>query len=255
MSPHSLLRTCRPLAWLAAGLMTSVAAQAATITFQAPVTITSDAVLDAPLAYPSSTLVQAVTFGGTLQTVATSGGQSIVFALGAVNGGTDMPGTSTTTILYNVGTQSATNIFPGTTGNAAFDAVLRSNGWHNNGSDAVRPLTLRMGGLIVGQTYVVSLFSADARSTDRSQQYYDTFAAGAFSGGSSASISQNPGTMVLGTFTATNTVQDVFVMESDGIGNDDTHLAGFTLYSIPEPSSAMLIAGAGLLAGLRRRRA
>ena len=256
MSPHPSNPMNRPLAWLAVSLMTAACAQAATITFQTPVTITDDTVLDAPLSYAGATLVQSVTYGGTAQSVATTGGQTINFALGAVDGGTDMPGSSTTTILYNVGTQSSSALFPGTTGDTAFDAVLRSDGWHNNASDAVRPAALRLGGLTIGTTYVVSLFTADARagSAGRAQQYYDTFSGGVFSGGSSASISQNPAIMVMGTFTASAAVQDIFIMESDAVGNDDTHLAGFTLYSIPEPSSALLIAGAGLLGGLRRRR-
>ena len=142
----------------------------------------------------------------------------------------------------------------GALGDAQFDAVLDSGAWHNNGSDAVRPMTLRIGNLIVGQTYLVSLFSADARTTDRNQAYWDTFSAGTFSGGTSGSFSQNPGTMTMFTFTADAAFQDVFIQETDNIGNDDTNLAAFTLYAVPEPSSAVLVGGMGLLALLRRRR-
>ncbi len=235
----------------------ALSAQAATLSLVSNTTVTSDSALDQPLVlYPTvATLEQAVTFGGSAQTVETAGGQTIPFAL--INSGTNaaMPAApSSSTVLYNGGFQSNTALFPGTTGDAEFDAVLRSGAWHNNASDATNPLTVRIGNLTVGQEYVVSLFSADARSTDRSQAYWDTFSGGTFSGGTSGSFSQNPATMTIFTFTADAAFQDIFIQETDNIGNDDTNLAGFTLYAVPEPSSALLIGSAGIFSLLRRRR-
>lgn len=254
MKNHAITR--HALAGLAAALITTATSQAATMTFLSNTTVTSDAALDQPLSlFPTATLAQAVTFGGSAQTVSTTGGQTINFAL--INAATtaNMPaGASSSTTLYNAGLQSSNALFPGTTGDAQFDAVLRSGGWHNNASDAAQPMTVRIGGLTIGQEYLVSLFSADARSSDRSQAYHDTFSAGTFSGGTSGSFSQNPATMTMATFTATAEFQDIFIQETDGIGNDDTNIAGFTLYTIPEPSSALLLGSAGLLIGFRRRR-
>jgi hypothetical protein len=235
---------------------TAFHAQAATLAFISNSTVTSDAALDAPLVlHPTATLAQAVTFGGSAQTVATTGGQTINFALLSTATSTDMPAAASgSTAMYNCGFQSNGALFAGTTGDAQFDAVLDSGAWHNNGSDATRPLTLRIGSLTVGQTYLVSLFSADARTSDRAQAYWDTFSGGSFSGGTSGSFSQNPGTMTMFTFTANAAFQDIFIEETDNIGNADTNLAAFTLYAVPEPSSTVLGAGAVMLALLRRRR-
>ncbi len=241
------------LALLAA---TTLGAHAATVTFVSNTTVTSDSALDAVLVlHPTSTLVQAATYGGSAQTVNTTGGQTIAFALGSVDGDENLPApSSSSTIVYNAGTQSSTTLFPGTTGDAQFDAVLRSGAWHND-SDAVQPLALRLGGLTVGQTYLISLFSADARSSDRSQAYWGSFGGGVFGGGTSGSFSQNPATMTMLTFTAGDVFQDIFIEETDNIANADTNLAGFTLYAVPEPSAAALAGGAAFLGLLRRRRA
>lgn len=234
---------------------TAVHARAATLAFVSNSTVTSDSALDAPLVlHPTATLAQAVTLGGSAQTVATTGGQTISFALLSTATNADMPAAASgSTAMYNAGFQSNGTLFAGTTGDTQFDAVLDSGAWHNNGSDAIRPLTLRIGNLIVGQTYLVSLFSADARSSDRSQAYWGAFG-GTFSGGTSGSFSQNPGTMTMFTFTADAAFQDIFVEETDNIGNADTNLAAFTLYAVPEPSGSALAAGAGMLLLLRRRR-
>ena len=230
-------------------------ANAATLAFEGNTTVTSDAALDVAFSKPSAVLVQAVTFGGSAQTVSTTGGQTINFTVGATGGNVNMPAApSSSTVVYNAGLQNNSALFAGTTGDAQFDAVLDSGAWHNNGSDATQPMTLRLGGLTIGQTYALSLFSADARTSDRSQAYWDTFSGGTFSGGTSGSFSQNPAIMTIATFTADAVYQDIFIQETDAIGNDDTNLSGFTLYAIPEPSSALLLTGAGLLIGFRRSR-
>jgi hypothetical protein len=231
-------------------------AHGATLAFLSNTTVTSDSALDAPLVlHPTATLAQAVTFGGSAQTVATTGGQTISFSLLSTATNADMPAAASgSTAMYNAGFQSNGSLFAGTTGDTQFDAVIDSGAWHNNGSDATRPMTLRIGSLIMGQTYLVSLFSADARSSDRAQAYWDTFSGGTFSGGTSGSLSQNPGTMTMFTFTANAAFQDIFIEEADNIGNADTNLSAFTLYAIPEPSCTVLAAGAAMVALLRRRR-
>ncbi len=235
----------------------TVGINAATISHISNTTITSDAVLDQPLVlFPGATFEQAATFGGSAQTVNTPGGQAITFALGATDNDENMPAapSSSTTIYNGVGQGPNNALFPGTTGDTQFDTVLRTNAWHNDGSDAVQPLGLRVAGLTIGQDYVISLFSADARQADRDQAYWDTFSAGTFSGGTSGSFSQTSATMSMFTFTADAGFQDIFVQATDIVGNADTHLAGFTLYSVPEPTTSALAAGGLLLLGLRRRR-
>ncbi len=235
---------------------------AATITFDTPVTgVTGTTVLDTPLSFSGATLVQAVNFGSGAgsgaQTVVTAS-QTIAFTAGTISGNA-VSGTATT--LFNSGAQGGVLLSPATTGNTQFDNVLKSDGWHSQATDATRPLTLQIGGLTIGQSYVITLLSADGRasSAGRTQQYFDTFSGGVFSGGSSASFSQNTNGSVTGTFIADAATQHIFIRATDAIGNADTTLSGFTLYSvaaIPEPASFASVAGLLALGavGLRRSR-
>jgi hypothetical protein len=232
---------------------------AATITFDTPVTSLSDTTsLDTPLSFAGATLVQAVNFGsGTgsgAQTVVTAQ-QTIAFTAGTISANA-VSGTATT--LFNSGAQGGVTLSPTTTGNTQFDNVLKSDGWHSQTTDATRPLTLQIGSLTIGQTYAVTLLSADARQADRFQQYFDTFSGGTFSGGSSASFNENTNTSVMGTFVADATTQLIYIHATDVVGNADTTLSGFTLYSIsaiPEPSTYAALAGVLTLgAAIIRRR-
>jgi hypothetical protein len=236
-------------------------AHAATITFQTAVTsISNTSVLDTPLSFTDAALVQAFNFGSA----AGSGAQTVVTAQQTINfaAGTTSTGapTGTNTTLFQVGVQGGVLLSPTTTGNTEFDNVLKSDGWHNTNTDAT-PIVLQIGGLTIGQTYVVSIFSADGRATsaDRTQQYWDTFSGGVFSGNSSDSFSENTNAAVLGTFTADATTQSIYVKATDVVGNADTTISGFTLYSIaavPEPRTCALagIALFGALLVFRRRR-
>ena len=246
---------------LGIGLTSAGFVHAATIAFQSPVTSISDtSPLDAPLSFAGASLVQAVNFGSGTG----SGAQSVVTANQTINftAGTTTANalSGTATELFNTGVQGGVLLSPTTTGNTQFDNVLESDGWHSQTTDATRPLTLQIGGLTIGQTYVISIFSADARvaSAGRTQQYFDTFSGGIFSGGSSASFSENTNTMVLGTFTADAATQSIFIHATDSVGtNDDTTVSGFTLYSVaavPEPASGLLVVGVLGALILRRRK-
>lgn len=235
-------------------------AGAATVLFGTATTFTSASVLDTPYA-AGYNFVSAMNVGDAAKTFSTPGGTSITFAAGtgaADLGDVDIPAASSgVTGYYNGNAQWNAGIFAGGTGSTAFDDVLRGNAWHTNTSDSTRPLTLRITGLTIGESYAVYLYSVDVRagSAGRAQAYWDGFSTPAFTGGTSGSFSQNEATVVTGTFTADSAFQDIFIQETDGVGNDDTHLSAYTLYAIPEPSSAVLIAGFGLMSLVRRRRA
>ena len=219
---------------LGLALLAAAATHAATVSFQTPTTITSDAALDTAWNGGANTLVQAVSFGLTA-TVTTGGGQTIAFTSGADIGDFDIPASPTTGAgVHNGNLQNDT--YAGTTGDTNFDTVLGSNAWHNNTSDTTRPLVVRIGNLTPGQNYVVSLLTADDRagSAGRSQAYWSGFSSGTFSGGTSGSFSQTSPTMVIGTFTAdASGYQDIFIEETDNTGYADTHFAGYTLYATP----------------------
>ncbi len=236
---------------------------AATVSFFTPVTSLSDtSTLDTAFSFQDAALVQAVNFGSGTGSGAQSvntGSQTINFTAGATSVN-DISGTATT--LFNTGTQGGVLLSPTTTGNTQFDNVLMSDGWHNQATDATRPLVLQIGGLTAGTNYVITLLSADGRagSADRTQQYFDSFDSGTgiFSGGSSDSFSENTNTSVVGTFLADATTQTIYIKATDLVGNADTTLSGFTLYSytvVPEPGTYAMLAGLAALSfvALRRR--
>jgi hypothetical protein len=248
-------------ACVAASAVMVGAIHAADISFVAPVAATNTSVLDIPW-LAGGTFVEGVTYGSGPKSFTTAGGQSISLAgdSGTGLGNADMPATtpSLTSGYYNAGTQWGNSMLAADTDVLEWTDSLKGNLWHNNASDATQPLTLHLAGLTIGQEYWVSLFSADARYTDRDQAYWSSFSGGVFSGGTSGSFSQNSAYMVFGTFTADAAYQDIFIQASDSVGNADTTLAAYTLYAapVPEPSAfALLLGGVGVLCccNLRRR--
>lgn len=259
MKPRYPKNSLRLLAGLAVSAAAVMSAHAATIVFGSATTVTSATVLDAP--YDAGyTFVSAMNIGDNAKTFNTPGGDSITFAAGngaADLGDADMPaGASATTGYYNGQSEWNFGLAPGDTGIVEFNDILRGQSWHTNGSDDTRPLTLRLTGLTVGINYAVYLYASDARggSAGRTQAYWDTFSGGVFSGGTSGSFAYSSAQMVKGTFTADAAFQDIFVEATDTEGNDDTTLAAYTLYQVPEPSSALLLGAAALLIGFSRRR-
>ena len=221
-------------------LLGAVSCNAAEIIFSEPVEVTDSTVLDEELDNAYYTLVEAVSFGSGEKTVVTAGGNSITLASddGLNLGAVDMPAAtpSETSGYYNAGAQWSNNLLASDMDVTAWTDSLKGNLWHNSASDTARPLTLHLAGLTVGQAYSVQLYSVDARSTDRQQAYWGSFADGVFSGGSSVSFSQNPVYKVTGTFVADDVYQDIFIQATDTAGNADTTLAVYTLYEVPLPS-------------------
>ncbi len=223
---------------LAASVMLAVSVQAATVTFDTPVIATNTAVLDIQFNTPTAVFVEAGNVGdSSSKTFTTAGGNDITFmAMQNSLGNVDMPAApSSTSGYYNGGSQWNASIFTNATDVTEWTDTLRGNAWHNNASDAARPLTLRLGNLAVGQPYSVSLFAVDQRTGDslaRAQRYAGGFSSGTFTNGLSDSFSTTNAIMVIGTFTADATYQDIFIQEADGIGNDDTTLAAYALFKV-----------------------
>lgn len=229
--------------------------QAASVSFETPTTFTDTSVLDLPLSlsgYTDIAFSQAQNFGdNNNKTVVTVGGQSIFFTDSSEFNSAP---TGTASAVFYGGTEWNGALFAGDTGSIQFNDILDGQSWATQ--QPTNRQTVRIGGLSIGQTYIVQLFFSDQRgsSSGRTQSLAD-----AITGGNSSDVfSTALPTSVIGTFAADGLTQDIFILSGVGNPNDST-VAAFTLYSataIPEPSSFAALAGAFALTavGLRRRR-
>lgn len=226
-------------------------ANAATITWLPPVTITDENDLDAPVVLGFPALVQAVSYGGGAGAVLTST-RSVTFVAGDRAGGSPPAGGDNDTV-YSAGGGTEVNggLFDptGTTVGAAFEAVLDSQAW----GFAAPGFEFRLAGLTPGQQYAIQLLTSDDRSAGnqaRTVQFQDTTDG---SGSNSTSYTQGTSPYTIGTFVADGTGTQYFREVSVPAGGDVT-IQGYTLSTVPEPASVLIVVAAGLIATMRRRR-
>lgn len=251
-------RTLTATLSMAALILGASQVQASSIHFLAPTTFSTTAVLDLPLAVPGytgQTYVQGQNFGdNNSKTVVTAGGQSLF-----INDSSEFNSapTGTASAVFWGATEWNPSLFAGDTGSIPFNDILDGQSWAT--SQPTNRQTVRIGGLTVGQTYIVQLFFADQRGGSAGRTQY---ASDAITGGSSsAEFSPSSPTSLIGIFSAGDVFQDVFLFPGlTSSAPNDTTVAAFTLYSataIPEPSTSAACVGAlalGVVA-LRRRRA
>lgn len=243
---------------MAALLLGASQARAASVTFLAPTTFTDTSVLDLPLSLPGytgQTYVQGQNFGdNNSKTVVTAGGQSLFITDSSEFNSAP---TGTASAVFWGGTEWNGALFAGDTGSIQFNDILDGQSWAT--SQPANRQTVRIGGLTVGQTYIVQLFFSDQRGGSAGRTQY---VADALTGGnSSAEFSPFSPTSLVGVFSASDVVQDVYIFPGlSSTAPNDTTVAAFTLYSataIPEPSACVACVGAVALGAiaLRRRRA
>ncbi len=200
-------------------------ANAATITWQTPVSVSGDGTADID---NTGTLEYAYQYGAFSGALTIDG---VTFA--DVSDTTASGGTNFTTAV-DAGQQGDIGEVAGTTGD--YQTLLRQNTYEANNQT---PWTLQ--GLTNGQDYLVQFWVADIRYDDTQVQ---TIAGGA---NTTEDISIKTGQYVIGTFTADATTQQVSF--SGDILN------AMQLRSVPEPSTAALLAGClGLGHVMMRRR-
>ena len=223
-------------------------AQAAIVTWDDPVAITTaDAVLSQP-----GTVASAVTWGPAASTVTLTGGKTINFVVGSIDG---------SSTVANVTATSAgnTGAFTGSTGNAAFDGVL--SGFAGDGES---PLNLTVHNLVAGHEYAIQLFAMDTRNPVvgvRQVCFSDTADQ---SGNNSAVVGMSENKYVMGTFTASGsstTLYEQFLTFQDlgfaqGYFGNLNAVVVRDLTAIPEPGTmAIVVSGIiGLVAYAWRKR-
>ena len=236
---------------VSAGLLWGAAATApaATLTWGAPTTISAD-----------TNVVNAGVTVGAFRLGSTG------LAAAAVNGVTFAPvglaeGTNVITFgnfTFNAGASSSTNTAAGSTAAPYSNLSIPLKNLLQAGTfSELNRMTLTMGGLTVGRNYTFQWFSSNAgifsdyagalvRATGGTGEVtIDTNTGGSVGAGQAFG---GIGQFATGTFTADATSQVITFVSP----NDYTYLTAFQLRTIPEPSTTLLGALAGLTL-LRRR--
>jgi hypothetical protein len=229
----------------------------ASIDFADPVAITSDDILDQP-----GTVVHAGLFGVGPRTVITPGSTTINFVV--TPGEETQAASGTTTKMF--GTAAYFAIQEGIFDNDPmivsdeFDNVLDAFSYGPNLENTHG--TLRLGGLTIGRSYTIQLLSADDRAGSAYVQFADSTDRTGLTGNASVRFSPSTNPSIIGSFTATDVFQDVFVF---GFANStDADVNGFAqtlngyvlrdVTQVPEPpASTILFLGGMVLTQLRVR--
>ena len=223
-------------ALLAASLGMSVSCWAAPVTWQSPLTVTSDSNISL-----NGVLAHAGNFRTAGDFIVTVGAENILFenrpaqnATGTLGVGEEARviqgagGKQTNTALFNV---------TGTSVSANFDSVLDGSAWENGDAGPAPGLTdmiLRVTGadgtaLVAGQSYQIQLFYSDDRasSATRGQIFHDGL------GNASASFLASSSSQVIGTFTADATgYQDFYAQNTTGEANFPVGFNAYVLRAI-----------------------
>ncbi|MBB5349944.1 alpha-L-fucosidase/regulation of enolase protein 1 (concanavalin A-like superfamily) [Haloferula luteola] len=205
------------------------------ITWQSPVTVTSDSVIDL-----TGTLVHAGNFRESGDVTVDLGSESINFQnRGASNAFTALlTGEEAKVVSGAGGKQTNTSLFDatGTTVSAEFESVLDGSAWENSDPGpfpGATDMDLRLTGaggapLTEGTLYQIQLFYSDDRSSSatRGELFHDGL------GHQSEAFLASASASVIGTFTAdASGYQDVFAQNTTGEGN---YPVGFNAYVLRE---------------------
>ena len=150
-------------------------------------------------------------------------------------------------------------MFPGSnfTGfhEASGNSKLLLTGRYGSGAATIT-IGTTTGALMIGQTYRIELVFADGRSSEAGRTVsLNGINQGVYANGVSG-VTWGAGLIVTGTFVADTTTQAFSLANFNGNGSSaGSQLNVLTLYSVPEPSAAILVSGLGLASLLRRRRA
>ncbi len=233
------------------GCWASCPSQAATITWGAPTSVSADSNVST-----LGTLVYAynITENAAVSPVTVNGVTFARFAVGA----SDSP------VTVGAATLKPTAFFDGKNtglGSSAAPFVGLTSAYRTLLDRATTDylsaqITLTLGGLTSGQSYLVQFWSNDSAALFWNAASDDTKTL--FSAGNTVTLDMNNtnaegglGQWVTGTFVASGPTQDVTIGR---VGASHLVLNAFQLRQIPEPSSVVLLGCAGLSLVLARRR-
>jgi hypothetical protein len=219
----------------------------------APITWTSSGTFSSNAIELTQNVLYAVNVGS---------GSAVVDSATGVTFGADNEANLVESAAHGVSTGSG--FLPtGTTGDTAFNTVLTSADFPSNFTD---PIVYTLENLTIGQTYTVELLLADTRSG-----FNGRFFTASQSNGSTPSITQTYGFTggspavggdAFGTFTASATSEAFQVLNQDApppVGDGNADVGGqlnalIVVRDTPEPGSFFLVALAGAIAMLYRRK-